>query len=61
MAHHNSLGIRHQLTIRHLYRTFFFWGGGGIQCIYMRTGSLSAVLVDFVGRRALYEGKLYLR
>ena len=36
MAHHNSLGICHQLKIRHLYGTFNF----SIQCIYMGTGSL---------------------
>ena len=36
MAHHNSLGIRRQLKIRHLYGTFNF----STQCISMGTGSL---------------------
>ena len=36
MAHHNSLGICHQLKIRHLYGTFNF----STQCICMGTGSL---------------------
>ena len=36
MAHHNLLGICHQLKIRHLYRTFNF----STQCICMGTGSL---------------------
>ena len=35
-AHHNLLGICHQLKIRHLYGTFNF----STQCICMGTGSL---------------------
>ena len=35
-AHHNLLGICHQLKIHHLYRTFNF----STQCICMGTGSL---------------------
>ena len=35
-AHHNSLGICHQLNIRHLYVTFYFL----TRCICMGTGSL---------------------
>ena len=36
MARHNSLGIRRQLKIRHLYGTFYF----STPCICMGTGSL---------------------
>ena len=36
MAHHNSLGIRRQLKIHHLYGPFNFL----TQCICMGTGSL---------------------
>ena len=36
IAHHNLLGIRRQLKIRHLYGTFIFT----TQCICMGTGSL---------------------
>ena len=36
MAHHNSLGICHQLKICHVYETLNF----STQCICMGTGSL---------------------
>ena len=50
MAHPNSLGICHQLKIRHLYETFNF----STQCICMWNGSLfSMVFVIFKKRRAL--------
>ena len=50
MAHHNLLGICHQLKIFHLYGTFNF----STQCISMGTGILFAKI--FVERHALYEG-----
>ena len=58
-AHHNLLGICHQLKIRLLYGTFNF----SSQCIIVwePEACLSMVFVVFVERRALYEGKAYLR
>ena len=51
-AHHNLLGICHQLKICHLYGTFKFL----TQLVWGLEACLSTV---FVERRALYKGKPY--
>ena len=62
IAHHNLLGLCHQLKIRGLYGTFNF----STQCIYMGTGSLFVYgFCRFRGTRLSnntpFEGKSYLR
>ena len=57
-AHHNSLGLCHQLKIRHLCGTLNFLTGRPSVFVW---GPEACLFMIFMERCALYEGKLYLR